>query len=457
MSMDNKKCRMQSFDPNGVQDKNAECRILAIETSCDETAAAVLEVTSNKRQVTSIKILSNIVSSQIKLHSKYGGVYPELASREHIKNILPVIKQAIYSQFPNKSQLSNSQIEKLNHLKLNKNLKFKIKNCFDGIDAIAVTTGPGLIGSLLVGVNTAKTLSYVFKKPLIPVNHLEGHIYANFITDKISVGTKSQITNNKQVLNHKFQFSKQLNNVTIEQCNNLPKFPILALVVSGGHTNLVYMKKHLDYKIIGETCDDAAGEAYDKVASMLNLGYPGGPIIDAIASKIQNSKFKIQNLPKFPRPMINENNFDFSFSGLKTSVLYYLKKQKKPFSKKLIKQICYEFQEAVTDVLVVKTLRAAKKYRVKSILLGGGVAANSCLREKMKFEIDNLNIENSLKIKNCLSAELAGKLKIDLYIPPIKYCTDNAAIMGVVAAYKIIADKKSKWYDVKADSNLKLE
>lgn len=392
-------------------------RILAIETSCDETSASVVEIESLNAKNLKLKILSNIVSSQIKLHKKYGGVYPELASREHVKNILPVLDQALEYFF------------KHNHKKPSSLASY--------IDYVAITTKPGLIGSLLVGTTTTQALSFATGIPIIPINHLEGHIYANFID-----------TN--------------------------PTFPILSLVVSGGHTSLYYIKDHMSFKLIGETIDDAAGEAYDKVSKMLGLGYPGGPIIDAKASQFancdlnKNCKLKIENSHLFPRPMLNSKDFNFSFSGLKTSVLYYLKNRK--ITPKLQNKVAYEFQEAVTDVLVVKTIRAAKKYKVKSVLLCGGVAANSRLREKMRVVLSSPHKqtkqvqESQAKIKN-------HKLKINLYVPPIKYCTDNAAMIAAAAAYKIkslrhhspskslnkegklLKEKPVKWYDIEAKSS----
>lgn len=412
-----------------MRNKKNSFTILAIESSCDETAASVLEVTTSTNEaiehfqqtkrsnIFNINVHSNIISSQIKLHAKYGGVYPELASREHIKNIIPVLNQALCLN--SKNQIS----KRLNH---STTLTSAAIQQLKDIDYIAVTSGPGLIGSLLVGVNSAETLAYTFNKPLVPINHLEGHIYSNFIRDN--------------------NFNKQSNQTisTSKAIEHLPEFPILALIVSGGHTSLVYIKNHLNYKIIGETIDDAAGEAYDKVAAMLELPYPGGPVIDRIASQFQQSqqasKGQFNNFNVlFPRPMLNSKNFDFSFSGLKTSVLYYLKKQKKPYSKKLIKQICYEFQEAVTDVLVTKTFKAAEKYQVKSIVLGGGVAANSRLRNKFSQKL------------------IANNEKLQLFLPEKSFCTDNATAIGVAAAYHIaLSNNKFEWYDINANSNLNL-
>ena len=356
-------------------------KILGIETSCDETAAAVVEAkTGSGFQVlgSRLKILSNIVASQIDLHRKYGGVYPELASRAHLENILPAIGAALDEAGAD----------------------------FDNINAIAVTIGPGLIGSLLVGVETARTLAYSLKKPILGINHLEAHIYANF------VGEKKKI-----------------------------EFPALCLIVSGGHTSLILMKDHCKYQTIGQTRDDAAGEAFDKVSQLLRLPYPGGPAIEAIASQIRNPKPRTQNLePKIelPRPMIDSEDFDFSFSGLKTAVLRITKKigPKKVEENKA--QIAAEFQNAVVDVLVAKTLRAAKIYKVKTVMLSGGVAANSLLRKELKSQTS------------------VSKLKPNFSVPPKKLCTDNAAMIAVAGLFRFAKREKQNWSKIQAQSDLEL-
>ena len=368
--------------PNQIK-YNKVMKILGIETSCDETAASIIKADKGK-----IQILSNIVSSQIKIHQKYGGVYPELASRAHTENIIPVIKES----------LSNAKM----------NLK--------EIDLIAVTFGPGLVGSLLIGVNTAKTIGYCLNKPIVPVNHLEGHIYS-----ALSGEIRKKI------------------------------FPAVALIVSGGHTSLILMRGHGKFQIIGETRDDAAGEAFDKVAKILNLGYPGGPAIEAAASKPKThfvakgnsaAKAKYAKLKtKLPRPMLDTDDFNFSFSGLKTAVLYMIKQMKSDRIENVRKEIASEFQQAVVDVLVSKTIRAAQKYKVKSIILCGGVSANSSLREELKLKIENL------------------KFKIDFLVPPKILFTDNAVMIGIAGFFKYshLKTKSQKWYDVKADSNAKLK
>ncbi len=320
---------------------NEQTFILGIETSCDETSVAVR---NNNR------ILSNIVSSQI-VHQKYGGVVPELASRTHQKLIIPIVNEALQKANIIKNQLSG----------------------------IAVAVGPGLMGSLLVGVNFGKSLAYGLNIPFISVNHMEAHIYSNFIEPPI------------------------------------PEYPFLNLTVSGGHTQLVLLKNEFDYEIIGETRDDAAGEAFDKVAKMLGLGYPGGPLIDKLAKEGNATAID------FPRSFLEEGTFDFSFSGIKTSVLYYLRSHNvlnSQISHQQLADICASFQSAVVDVLVGKTFSAAKKYLVKGIAVAGGVSANSGLRNMMK-----------------LTAE---KENIPLYIPKFEYCTDNGAMIAEVGYRKYL-------------------
>ena len=336
--------------------------ILGIETSCDETAVCLLEAKKNE-----FKILSNLVSSQVNIHKKYGGIVPEVAARKHIETILPLLNQCLEALSKNSTP-----------------------------DYIAVTNGPGLITSLLIGLETAKTLSYVWQKPLVGVNHLEGHLYSFLLSQKTEI-------------------------------SNL--FPSLGLVVSGGHTELVLMKNHCQYKKIGQTLDDAAGECFDKTAKLLKIGYPGGPIISRYAEKGNPYKYDL------PRPMINSDNYNFSFSGLKTAVLYQSKKIK---PKKILPDFCASFQQAVIDVLVAKTIKAAKEHKVKNIILGGGVIANKELRgqlaEKTKQKLPEIN----------------------LFIPELKFCTDNAAMIAI-AAYLHIAKKDFiPWQKIKVDPNLEL-
>ena len=361
--------------------------ILAIETSCDETAAAIVEFKKDR-----VEVLSNIISSQVKTHSKYGGVVPALAARMHLRNMTPVLRRAFKAAEKNK------------------------------IDYIAATKGPGLIPALMIGVSAAKALSYSLNKPLVGVNHLEGHIYANWLEESIkSVKSKVKVK------------SKSQNNYNLWK----PEFPILCLIVSGGHTQLVLMKKDLNYKIIGETVDDAAGEAFDKVAKLLGLSYPGGPLIEKIAKKGDGNKFS------FTRPMINSKNYNFSFSGLKTAVLYKVRGRNEAVPRLYDKQyqanIAASFQQAVIDVLISKTIKAAREYKVKSILLGGGVSANKELQKQLK-EIINKEIPDT-----------------GYRIPDTNLTTDNALMIAIAAYYNVIGRKNIKsWKSVQTDANLKL-
>lgn len=341
--------------------------ILGIETSCDETAAAVIKA---DRRSSRILVLSNVISSQIKIHKKYGGVIPEVAAREHVLNILPVITEA----------LKTAQIKP------------------QKLDLIAVTKGPGLITSLTTGLETARTLGFAWEKPIIEVNHISGHIYSNFIKPQMQI-----------------------------------KYPALILTVSGGHTNLVLLKKNQKIKIIGETIDDAAGEAYDKGAKMMNLSYPGGPIIAKYAEDYKKSG-KVSDL-NFPRPMLNSQNLDFSFSGLKTSLLYQL--QKDPKRKARIPEYCFAYQQAIIDVLVGKTIKAAKKLGIKTVMLSGGVSANQELR---------LSLERAVK-------QLSPK--INFLVPEIQYTTDNAAMIAAAAFYGIA--EKIKFNKLRVDPGLQLK
>jgi len=360
--------------------------ILGIETSCDETAVALI-----KAEKQDFSIIDNLISSQVKIHAPFGGVVPNLAAREHLKN-LPILLKRVLA-------------------------KNKVKS--KDIDLIAVTQGPGLIPALLIGTNSAKALAYAWKKPLIGVHHIAGHIYANFVCEK----TKRKKQNAKP---------------------SGIKFPALALIVSGGHTELIFMKKHMDFKIIGQTLDDAAGEAFDKVAKILGLGYPGGPIISALADKFKiKSGLKGPNY-KLPRPMIKSDNFNFSFSGLKTAVLYVVRDNPKILkNKELTQKLCHDFQQAVIDVLVHKTILASKKYKPKTILLGGGVSANKELRKQLGRTAEE-------KLKNII-----------YQLPVTSYSLDNAAMIAIAGyfQYKLSNNKKSlynNWGNLEANAGLEL-
>ncbi len=328
--------------------------VLAVETSCDETSVSVVK--DGK------EVLSNIVLSQIDIHKQFGGVVPEIASRNHIKDMTVVFDAAMKE--------ANVSV--------------------DDIDIVAVTEGPGLIGALLVGINAATAFAFAHDKPLVPVNHLAGHIYSGNIEHDL-------------------------------------KFPLIALLVSGGHTELIYMKDHMEFEILGETLDDAVGEAYDKVSRMLGLGYPGGPIIDKLAKTGED----IYNLP---RPYLENQNFMFSFSGLKSAVnnlLYHTQRKGETIDKH---HLAASFQESVMDVLFFKLNKALKAYDVKQVVVAGGVAANSRLREKIKEEVKD----------------------IEVIIPSLKYCTDNAAMIGVAGYFTYLKRGALKNYQLGGQSTLPL-
>jgi len=399
--------------------------ILGIETSCDETAASVIEGRGGK-----IKVLSNIVSSQIEIHKKYGGVVPEVAAREHVLNILPVVNEALEKA---KRYVISTSASEEKSLKA-KSGKYKgflpavemTKNI--GIDAMAVTVGPGLVTSLLVGVETAKTLAYAWRIPVVAVNHIEGHIYANFI------GVNSKL----QILPLRQGFGGQAISKRNAKCKMQIQFPALILTVSGGHTMLILMSGHGRYKILGETRDDAAGEAFDKAASLLHLGYPGGPAVASEASKFKtllNPPFA--RVVKLPRPMIESGDFDFSFSGLKTALLYAIERDKN--WKKKISEYAYEFEQAAAETLVHKTIKAAIKYKCKNIMLSGGVAANVELRRQLQNAVKN-------KLANA-----------ELLIPEFKYCTDNAAMIATAGYFRAKRKDFTPWRKLKTDANLELK
>jgi N6-L-threonylcarbamoyladenine synthase len=349
-------------------------KILAIETSCDETAVAV---------IIDGKVKSSIIASQaFKLHAQYGGIVPEVAAREHVTVIIPTIELALKQAKINQADL----------------------------DYIAVTQGPGLATSLMVGVDTAKALGAALNIPVLPVNHLEGHIYANF-------------NNSPQP-----PLYQRGGGRTLVRPGAL--FPAIILTVSGGHTMLTEMKAHNKYRLLGETVDDAAGEAFDKTARMLGLGYPGG---------FELSKLATQGNPiayNFPRPMLNSPNFNFSFSGLKTAVLYKIQELKK-INPKQKADLSASVQKAIVDVLIAKLEKAIVRYKPKTVMLGGGVAANELLRKRFLI--------------------LAKSYKLKASIPPFEYCTDNAAMIGLAAHYRI-QNNKAKFPKIfSANPNLPLK
>ena len=329
--------------------------ILAIESSCDETSASIIK---NGREE-----ISTVVLSQMDTHANFGGVVPEIASRMHIENITMVLEECL-----DKSDLT-----------------------MDDINAIAVTYAPGLIGSLLVGLMAAKTLAFVYDKPLIPVHHIAGHIYANNLV-------------------------KQL------------EFPLISLVVSGGHTELVYMKENYSFKKLGGTLDDAVGEAYDKVARVIGLPYPGGPRVDKLAAEGQD----VYDLPV----PLDDDSYDFSFSGLKSAVVNLVHNEKQRGNEVIPENVAASFQNRVTEILVKKTMKALKEYNVHNLIVAGGVAANKGLRVKLIFECE--------------------KYGVDLTLPEIKYCTDNAAMIGAAGYYAYQKGRRAS-LDLNAKANEELK
>ncbi len=320
-------------------------RVLAIETSCDETSVAVVE---NGR-----KVLSNIISSQIDIHTRFGGVVPEVASRNHILSINPIIEQAL----------------------------LKANVTMNGIDVVAVTQGAGLVGALLVGVNTAKALAYAYEKPLIAVNHIKGHIAANYISHP----------------------------------NLTP--PFCCLIVSGGHTAIVKVENYTSFKLLGSTQDDAIGEAFDKVARVVGLGYPGGPKIDKIAKDIKPTI-------TFIKHDTFENSYDVSYSGLKTAVINYVNTQKQSGKSLDVANICASFQKQAVEMVAKKAIKACKDNNLNTLVLAGGVAANSCLRNTLQ----NLGKENDVTV----------------LFPDIELCTDNAAMIGSLAYFNLQTDEPAE-------------
>lgn len=321
--------------------------ILGIESSCDETSAAVV---LNGRRV-----LSNIIASQVDLHAQYGGVVPEIASRKHVELILPVIDKAL-------AEAGTS---------------------LEAIDALAVTYGPGLVGALLVGVSAAKSMAFALNKPLVKVNHIEGHIAANYLAHE-----------------------------SLEP-------PYLCLVASGGHSHIIHIRGYSEFEILGRTRDDAAGEAFDKIARVLGLGYPGGPAVDRMAQKGNPGAYR------FPRVQFEDAHYDFSFSGLKTAVIntvHQLEQKGEPLP---VEDICASFQQAVVDVLVDHTVKAARSLKLNTICIAGGVAANSLLRNTMK--------------------DRAGKLGMTVLYPTPVLCTDNAAMIASAGYFSFVEGKESDW------------
>lgn len=409
--------------------------ILGIETSCDDTCAAVVEARGGKKHPR-FRILSNIVSSQVKVHAPFGGVVPNLAAREHAANIVPVLEKALNA--------AGSVLRIPSHEVLKR------------IDLVAVTNTPGLLPALLIGVHAARALAYALKKPILGINHLEGHIAANWLTPENMSNKGDKGTPNTL-------------------------FPAIALIVSGGHTQLVLMRDQLKFRVIGETRDDAAGEAFDKVARLIGLPFPGGPPIARLAQSAQKnaesdthasaqnnadqtqnnaekkfsvSQRSVRESPRYerksalrlPRPMINSDDFDFSFSGLKTAVLYLLEdlakntravqkvrggNQFRILRRQLLEDLCASFQQAVVDVLIAKTVRATKKYGARTVILGGGVAANTELKRQLGDAVKALD-----------------PVPHFLYPPP-SLALDNAAMIAAAAYFRWMKGERKTWREIR--------
>jgi N6-L-threonylcarbamoyladenine synthase len=431
-------------------------RILAIETSCDETAAAVVEDGTN--------IISNVVASSSAMHEKWGGIVPEVAAREQLRCIIPVIIEAL-SVFPSESQKKMRQKSSALSSKLSFSQVQPYKPVIEkNIDAIAVTVGPGLIGSLLIGVETAKTMAYITGKPIIPVNHVLAHMYANFVQVQNSKFKVQKLKLNKSDLN---------NNTTIQQFNNSTIiFPAISLVVSGGHTELFLMTSPKDLKWLGGTTDDAAGEAFDKTARLLGFGSRGGLAIQEAAqtagnqlpesssnkdknnsNRLHATGYTLPAIPSLPRPLIHDKTLNFSFSGLKTAIFREVNKLKEnnQFNEKTVQQLALETQEAIADVLVSKTLKAVQIYKAKSVMISGGVAANLRLREKMKSTLQQYNNITSRPVQD---KQFIDDVQIGLHVPEINLCTDNAVY---IASYAYFRGRPEKWQDVTAVPDLGVE
>ncbi len=389
--------------------------ILSIETSCDDTGISIIKTNSsalNKRQISfnGFEVLADTISSQAKLHAEYGGVFPSLAKREHQKNLVPLLIKALKKARllkKNTKKPDGKKIKKIQKtLERNPELFSYIKEFFENyeipeINKIAVTIGPGLEPCLWTGVNLAKALSIYWELPVIGVNHLEGHILSNWLApiDKVS-------------------------------------FPAMSLIVSGGNTQIILMKNIGEYELIGETRDDAAGECFDKTARILGLSYPGGPNISRQSDKFTKDKKDEFNI-SLPRPMIHDKNYDFSFSGLKTAVLYDFQKRAKKDreSSQYIQEMSYKIEQAIINVLIFKAMKAARDFKVKSVIIGGGVSANKKLIRELK--------------KECRKDKLA------FFSPLPAFSGDNASMIGLAAAFSKNA-KTMTFQKIKPNSNLKI-
>jgi N6-L-threonylcarbamoyladenine synthase len=388
-------------------------RILAIETSCDETAIAILEAEGDAANAR-FRVLGNALLSQIEIHREYGGVFPALAKREHAKNLVPILEAALeeaellHEDTQVIPEETRDTIAKMLEREpgLSEAFFAFLSECeAPPIDAIAVTAGPGLEPALWVGINFAKALALLWNKPLVAVNHMEGHILSALAE---STGDELAIAG--------------------------VELPVLALLISGGHTELVVMKEWLEYELIGQTLDDAVGEAFDKVARMLGLPYPGGPEISKLAEQVRSDP-DAALMPALPRPLLNDGTCNFSFSGLKTAVLYFLK-QHPELTEERQQAIAHEFENAVTEVLWKKTARALEDTGARTLVIGGGVSANTHIRRTFRESAD------------------AGYAHVKLCIPAASLTTDNAIMIGMAGFYRALRGEFAD--DISADGNLSL-
>ncbi len=428
-------------------------KILSIETSCDETALSVLEAEGNfgsENNPAKFKILANNLISQIDLHKQYGGVFPALAKREHSKNLIPLLAKSLaeakLSNPVTKSPPLSNRVTKWVEIEKILEREPELLKLFleyiptietPPIDVITVTQGPGLEPALWVGVNFAKALSLVWNKPLIPINHMEGHLLASLVSQKSKV--KSQ---------------------KIEGI----KFPAIGLLISGGHTELILIENWMQYKKIGQTLDDAVGEAFDKAARMMNLSYPGGPEISKLAQIAREKNEVVQTNPeiKLPRPMLNTDDFNFSFSGLKTAVLYLVKnlKEKNNWEElplEVKQQISQEFEDVVVEVLLKKTQRAIETFGAQTLILGGGVVANSQIRQAFQ----SLGKTSGGSTSRNLGRSDFSKLRLKVLMPEIEFSTDNAIMIGIAGYFQYLKLKGQlqtaiDLKELKVDGNLGL-
>jgi len=402
-------------------------RILGIETSCDETAVCLIEAEGTFDDSFQFKVLGNALISQTAVHAPYGGVFPNLAKREHSRNLVPLLKEVLEQSFGNqnvkiKNQSDNAkfknEMQQILHREpelLEQLIPFFVEHERPDIDAIAVTHGPGLEPALWVGVNFAKALSLAWDLPIVPVNHLEGHIAMAAVDMSRGDALRSPKASPREFGLLKFEF------------------PAIALLISGGHTELDFIERWPVFKTLGETRDDAVGEAFDKVARMLGLPYPGGPHISALAEMSRKDAERTRTL-SLPRPMLREDNFDFSFSGLKTAVLRQVKDKKLADDEKAA--IAREFEGAAADVLVSKTLRAVEEYGAQTVLVGGGVSANTHIRHRL--------------------AEALAETGTALLTPPPEWATDNALMIALAGYFHALNKEFIDVETLRANGNLKL-